>query len=110
MLCAALGCDDEGAPAPAPSASAPAASSSAPAAPVDPRAPYRDEDLPVAPDYEAEYDQSVTKQNYRKLLAETQRELGMPVASASASASAVAPAPVAPAPVAPALPPVQPGD
>ena len=84
-------------------AAAPSATTSAPAASAAPptpssSAPYRDEDLPVPPDYEAEAEKSITAKNYKDKLAEIEGDLGVPSASASASASAAPDAPPAPAP------------
>jgi hypothetical protein len=83
FLCTASGCSDSDGDAPATSASA-AAPSASTVAPPSASGPYRDEDLPVPPDYEEEAEKAVTPSNYKDKLAEIERELEPPAPSASA--------------------------
>ena len=100
IILALLGssCSDDKDTAPAPSATTSPPLASAPPPTPSSSAPYRDDDLPVAPDYEAEAEKSITAKNYKDKLAEIEGDLGVPAASASASAAASAEAPPPPAP------------
>lgn len=88
-----VGCKSETAP-PSGTSSAPAISTAASNQPPAAPSAYKDEDLPVPPDFEAAAAKAITADNYKQKLAEIVAEItgaeGGPAASASASASASA--------------------
>jgi hypothetical protein len=78
-LLVASACKDDPTPPAAASASASASAGPRPSAAgsrSDPAEAYRDDDLPVAPDFEANAEKDITAENYKQKLAEIESALG----------------------------------